>query len=136
MIVKRPGEDIKEFPHSKRKRSRSPKKVDFQIEKPPLHEDPSSEKIRNKKILSSILSHLQKAKSSFSERKEQLENQQRIDEKVTFEIKKVAKEIKTQTLEEISVLFMQKIKETELNKKKELDEEILKLEFKILVRYN
>jgi pinin/SDK/memA/ protein conserved region len=105
-MVKIPGEDVKEFPHNKKKRSRSPSKVDFQIEKPPIHEDPSSERTRNKKILNSVLSHLQKAKEGLKKEKNVIEIQQKIDEKVTQEIKKVAKEIKTQTIEEITVKSM------------------------------
>lgn len=105
LIVKRPGEDVKEFPHIKKKRSRSPKKLDFQIEKPPVHEHPNSERTRNKKILKSVITHLKKAKDSLTSEKETIGTQQRIDEKVAQEIKKVAEEIKTQTREEIAVSY-------------------------------
>ena len=101
--MKRQGEDVKEFPQSNRKRSRSPKKVDFQIEKPPLHEDPVSERVRNKRMLSSVIVHLTKAKESLTKQKEVIEIQSRIDEKISQEIKKTADDIKNQKREEIAV---------------------------------
>lgn len=69
-----------------------------------MHEDPTSERCRNQKILTSVLSHLKKAKDGLNCQRETIDNQQKIDEKVTQEIKKVAEEIKIQTREEIAVL--------------------------------
>ncbi|OMJ94796.1 hypothetical protein SteCoe_1978 [Stentor coeruleus] len=126
LIVKRRGEEVQEFPYIRKKRSRSPKKVDFQVEKPPMHEDKTSERCRNQKILTCVLSHLKSARDGLNCQKEIRDNQQKIDENLTQEIKKVAEEIKIQTREEIA-----KIKKTELKEKKELEEEIIKLEYEM-----
>ena len=84
-------------------------------------------------MLSSMLSHLKKAKESLISDKETFDIQQKVESKVTQEIKKVAEEIKTQTREEIAVKAIKKIKEVELKRKKDLEDEISKLEFKMQV---
>ena len=80
-----------------------------------------------------MISHLTKAKKNLTSEKEAIGVQHRIEEKVSQEIKKVSEEIKTQTREEIAVIFKQRIKEAEFKRKKELDEEISRLEFKMQV---
>ena len=66
--------------------------------------------------------------------KDSIQSQQKIDSKITQDIKKTAEEIKIQTREEIAVKNKERIKETELKRKKDLEEEIIRLKFQMQVR--
>lgn len=127
LVVKIMGESAQEYPNFKnKKRSRSPKRVEIQTEKPPNFESSNTEKLRSKKIFGVMLNHLKRAKDDFVSKKDVVEQQQKIENKVSQELKKVNEELKMQTREEIA-----KVRTTEMKKKKELDEEINRLETEI-----
>lgn len=103
LVVKIPGESAQEYPNFNTKRSRSPRRVEIQTEKPPNLESSNMEKIRNKKMFGVLLTHLKQAKNDFVSKKDLVDQQQKIENKVTQEIKKVNEDLKMQTKEEIAV---------------------------------
>ena len=135
LVVKIFGESAQEYPNFKTKRSRSPKRVEIQTEKPPSFESSNTERLRSKKIFGFMLNHLKQAKDDFMSKKDEVEQQHKIENKVAQEIKKVNEDLKMQTREEIAVRPRQKVRSTEMKKKKELDEEISRLETEIKVLY-
>lgn len=72
-------------------------------EKPPVYEDPTSEKLRNKNILNSLLGHLKKAKRDLNDQKPKLELQMKTNLKIAQEIRKQEEEIRAQRIEEFNV---------------------------------
>ena len=102
-MVKIQGESAQEFPTFRKKRSRSPKRVEIQTEKPKFAEYPNDEKKKNVRMIGFLKHYLDQANSECKSKVGAIEERERIEQKVVEQNKKLNEDLELQSKEHIAV---------------------------------
>lgn len=103
LVVKIQGESAQEFPNFRKKRSRSPKRVEIQTEKPKFAEYPNDEKKKNVRMIGFLKNYLDKANVECKNKVPVIEERNRIEQKVVEQNKKLNEDLELQSKEHIAV---------------------------------